>query len=256
MKVFITGGANGIGRATVEKLLDKGHEVVVFDIDGESLSTLPEEVTWYQGDVYDKARVKQVVEKEKFDVLVNSAAFYELGAIEDMGPEKVEAHFDANVFGTLNVTRAALPMLRERSGKIVNMSSLAGKISAPFFGIYSATKHSIEAISDSLRLELEPFDVDVVVIEPGPVETGFNERARRALEQYLSDTVYEERYREKLEGGGMEGIEPEKAAEKVVRAIETADPKARYTPTVKTSLTVKLAKMLPTSFRDYLVKKF
>lgn len=256
MRVFITGGANGIGRATAEKLLERGHKVTVFDIDGEALATLPDGITCYQGDVYNESRVKEVVDREEFEVLVNSAAYYELGALEDVNAETVEAHFNANVFGLLNVVRAAMPMLRDNSGRIVNMSSLAGKVSAPFFGVYSATKHSVEAISDALRLEAEPFDVDVVVVEPGPVDTGFNERARMALKKYLSATAYEQRYREKLEDGGMDGLEPGEAAETVVEAVETGNPKARYTPTLKTWAAIKLVALLPDSVRDRLVEKF
>lgn len=252
MKVFITGAASGIGRAVVKKLLEHGHEVVAFDIDGAALDRLPDEVTTYHGDVYDEDRVKEVLEWEEFDVLLNCAAYYELGAIEDVSSEDVEAHFDVNVFGLLNVTRHALPMLRERSGRVVNLSSVAGRVSAPYFGIYSATKHAVEAISDSLRMEMKPFDVDVVVIEPGPVETGFNDRARQKLSKYLPDTVYRYDYEDILDGDGLEGVSPEKAAEKVVKAIEAPNPKSRYKVGLEAKLAPKL-QVLPQWIQDRII---
>lgn len=255
MQVLVTGAASGIGKATVEKLLEKEHDIIAFDIDEEALSELPEEAKKYHGDVYDENRVKEMVEQEGFDVLVNCAGYYELGAIEDIDQETVEAHFQTNVFGTLNMIRNIAPQLREKEGRIINISSVAGRISMPFYGVYSATKYSVEAISDALRYEMQPFNVDVVVVEPGPIDTGFNERARKKLEKYLPDSVYSDRYQNVLENGGRAEVEAEKAAETVVKAIESSNPKTRYTVTWEAWLLPKLKRFLPSRVWDYIIRK-
>ena len=255
MRVLITGAASGIGKATVEKLLEHGHEVIAFDIDERALEELPEEVVKYHGDVYDEDRVKEVVEKEEFDTLVNCAGYYELGSIEDLDAETVESHFNTNVFGTLNMIRNAAPQLRENKGRIINVSSIAGRVSLPFYGIYSSTKYSIEAISDAVRLEMNPFDVDVVIVEPGPIDTGFNERARQKLEKYLPESVYSGRYEKVLENGGRAEVGAEKAARTIVKAIESPKPKDRYTVTWEAWLFPKLKRFLPSRLWRYIVRK-
>ena len=255
MKVLITGAGSGIGKATLEKLLEKENEVIAFDIDQDALSRLPEEVTKHHGDVYDEEKVSEVVEEEDFEVLINCAGYYELGSIEDMDSETVENHFQTNVFGTLNLIRNAAPHLREQSGRIVNVSSVAGRISMPFYGTYCATKFSIEAISDSLRYEMEPFDVDVVIVEPGPINTGFNERARQKLEKYLPDSVYSDRYQKVLEDGGRAEVGAEKVAKTIVRAVESSEPRNRYTVTWEAWLLPKLKRFLPSKSWDYIIRK-
>ncbi len=251
MRVFITGGANGIGRATVEQLREHGHDVIVFDIDENALQDLPPAVVTYHGDVYDEQRVQEVIHQETFDALVNCAGYQAQGALEDMDAESVKKHFETNFFGLLNVTRTALPMLRERNGRIVNISSLAGKTTSPFWGAYSASKHAVEAASNALRMEVKKFGVDVVVVEPGPIKTGFNERGRQMLKQYLPDSVYADRYRDKL-AQDRRGVPPEKAAAVIVKAVETNRPKTRYTVTWVAWLGPKLKIVLPTRVWDWI----
>lgn len=171
MRVLVTGGSNGIGRATTQRLLERGIEVIVFDKEKPNY-----DVEFYEGDVRDEDRVREVINQEELDALVNCAGFYEMGSIEDMDKETVEKIFDTNVHGCLNFIRHSMPMLREKNGRIVNITSVAGRVFLPFFGAYCGSKHAMESISDSLRVES---DVEVVVVEPGIVETGFNERARR-----------------------------------------------------------------------------
>lgn len=255
MRVLITGGASGIGKATAEKLLEKGHKVTAFDIDEDALEELPEEINTYHGDVYDEERVSEVVDQEEFEVLVNCAGYYELGSIEDMDSETFESHFKTNFFGTVNMIRAAAPELREKNGRIVNISSVAGRVSMPFYGPYCATKYSIEAISDALRYEMHPFDVDVVIVEPGPIDTGFNQRARQKLEKYLPGSVYSSRYSEMLDKGGRAEVGAEKAATTVVKAIESSTPKKRYTVTWEAWLLPKLKRFLPSKLYEYIIRK-
>jgi short-subunit dehydrogenase len=137
----------------------------------------------------------------------------------------------------------------------VNISSVAGRVSMPFYGPYCATKYSLEALSDALRYELASFDVDVVIVEPGPINTGFNKRAREKLEKYLPDSVYASRYNKVLEKGGRAEVGAEKAAKTVVKAIETSDPKRRYTVTWEAWLLPKLKRYLPSRIWEYIIRK-
>ncbi|MFB6115703.1 MAG: SDR family NAD(P)-dependent oxidoreductase, partial [Candidatus Nanohalobium sp.] len=141
--------------------------------------------------------------------------------------------------------RNSLPMLREKSGRIVNVSSIAGRSTVPFYGIYSGTKFSVEAISDALRGEVNDFDVDVVIVEPGYIRTGFNVRGREAVEKYMPESVYSERYGEMLEQDGIPGTDAEKAGKKVAKAVEASRPKRRYTVTWLAWLAPKLKRFLP-----------
>lgn len=254
MEILITGGANGIGKATVEKLVSE-HSVKVFDIDEKGLQQLPENAETFQGDVSDEERVKQVLEQLDLDVLVNCAGYYELGSIEDVESEDVMKQYDANVFGPLNFSRHATEMIRENSGRIINVASVAGRLTPPFFGIYSSTKHALEAISDAQRMELKEFDVDVVVIEPGPIETGFNRRAREELEKYIPGSDYSDKYSKILENE-TEGKTAEQAAEKIVKAIETDNPRARYQIGWQAWLGPKLKAVLPTFLTDRILSDY
>lgn len=253
MKIFITGIASGIGKETALKLKAEGHEVKGMDIDEEALKELPDDIEIYHGDVYDEERVEYILEKEEFDVLINSGAYYELGSLEDMSSETVESIFKPNVFGTLNLIRQAMPMLRERNGRVVNMSSVVGKVTLPYYGVYSATKHSIEALSDSLRMEVSDKGVDVVVVEPGAFKTGFNQTARDALMKYVPDSIYAEDYENILDDSMINGGDPEKAAETVAKAATEKNPDTRYRVGKGSSAFPKLKALVPDRIYDKIV---
>ena len=247
MKVLITGGGSGIGKATAQKLQEKGHEAIIFDREQPDYK-----VDFYQGDVRDEERVREVIEKADFDVLVNCAGFYELGSIEDMEKETAEKIFDTNVHGYLNFIRHSMPMLREKNGRIVNITSVAGRVSMPFFGTYCGSKHAMESISDSLRKEQD--EVEVTMVEPGVIETGFNERARKALEKYIPESFYSEEYEDMLEEGGMDGIDADQAAETVVKAVTADRVKRRYQVPMRAKFIV-LVSMLPDAIKDRIFEK-
>lgn len=245
MDILVTGAASGIGRATTEKLCENSHNVIAFDIDGKGLEKLPEQVETVQGDTRDEEKVEEVVKQKDFDVLVNCAGFYELGAIEDMERETAEKIFDTNVHGYLNFIRHAMPQLRQKDGLIINVSSVAGRMTLPFYGVYCGSKHAIEAISDALRMEAKNTGVEVVIVEPGPINTGFNQRARQALEKYMPGSIYTDSYRDikEQESGGAT---PEEAAEKIVETIEGSR-KRRKTVTWIAWLAPKLKRITPRS---------
>lgn len=255
VRVFVTGAANGIGKATVERLVERDHKVIAYDIDSEGLEKLPEPVETYEGDVRERERLEEVIRQEIFGVLVNCAGFQEQGSVEDMPVEKFEEHIDINFYGTLNSVKAAVPMLTEREGKIVNVSSIAGKTTVPFLGAYSSSKHAVEALNDALRMEMKERGVDVVKIQPGPIRTGFNEIAEEALEKYIPGSEYTEKYRKRMDSG-KPGAKPEKAAKVIVKAVESRRPKHRYNVTAQAYFITRLKPLVPSKLYDFLARRY
>ena len=254
MEILITGGANGIGRATVEKLLENGHKIKVIDHDRESLDELPNPVGKHHSDVRDE-ETAEIVEDIDFEVLINCVGFQEQGSVEDMPIEVFENHIETNYYGTVRIIKAALPQIKEKQGRIINVSSIAGKSTMPFLGAYSASKYAVEGFSDALRMEMRDFHVDVVLIEPGPIETGFNRRAIEALEKYLPDSEYSGLYRKRMETDGFKGAKAEKAADRIVEAVEAKKPKARYTITWQAFFLRWFKYFIPTRVYDKMARK-
>ena len=221
--VLVTGAASGIGRATALRLAGRGHRVVGFDVDADGLDSLPSTVETRVGDITDEERVREALPPD-LDALVNCAATYELGAVEDADWETVEAQFRVNVFGTLAVTRAALPILRENGGRVVTVSSVLGRASLPLHGVYAGTKHALEGLFDALRAEQSA--VGVVLVEPGAVRTGLNERAKGGLRGI--ETPHRALYDRVLARYDPGGVPPERVARVVVTAVESTAPATRY----------------------------
>lgn len=244
MRVAITGAAGGIGSETAKRLEEKDHEVLAVDKDEKGLENLDVTST-HCFDIRDKESVEEFIEENEFEVLVNCAGYQEAGSLEDMPSETVEEMFSDNVFGMLNMIRTSLPMIREKNGRIVNISSIAGRATVPFYGVYSATKFSVEALSDALRGEVKEFGVDVVIVEPGYINTGFNVKGLNAVKEYIPDSVYSKGYEKRLEQGGLPGTDSEKAGKKVVKAVTSSRPKRRYTITWLAWLVPKMRRFLP-----------
>lgn len=255
MKILVTGGANGIGNATVVKLLDRGHKVTVIDRDEDALEKIDQSVSKKCIDVRDRHELKQFFSRNEFDVVVSNAGFYEMGSVEDMSFEAMDEIIDTNLKGTLNVLKYSLPGLRKNSGRIVIISSVMGEISAPHSGVYSASKHALEGLADSMRMELRKHGVKLTVVQPGPVDTGFNQRAIKALSKYFGDSFYEDDYRKIMKDVEFEGIEPEKAARTVLAAVEEEKPERRYPTTPKHWLILKLWNIMPWYFREWIMEK-
>ncbi len=178
--ILITGASSGIGKETALTLIKEGH--IVYG--GARRADQMEDLTKAGGhaikmDVTDKAQVNAAVnqildEQGKIDVLINNAGYGLYGAVEDISLEDARRQFDVNIFGLAQITKAVLPQMRERkSGKIINISSMGGKMYTPLGAWYHATKHALEGWSDCLRLELKDFGIDVVIIEPGLIGTEF-----------------------------------------------------------------------------------
>ena len=238
--VLITGCSSGIGRAAAYAFLDEEWRVYATARNPADIETLGEAGCDIGTiDVRNDADVRRVVgrvinEEGRIDALVNNAGYGQHGPLEDIDDDLFEKQFDVNVFGPHRLVRAALPHMRERGdGTIVNVSSLAGRIAAPGMGAYSASKHAVEGYSDSLRRELEPFGIDVSVVQPGPVATAFRDRVDDELSRLDRTDAYEDLYAFQedatlLGGDSPVAVHPAEVAEAIVEAAVSTDPEPRY----------------------------
>lgn len=205
--------------------------------------------------------VGQVIEKEgRIDVVVNCAGFGIAGAVEDTSIEEAKAQFETNFFGVLRVCQAVLPIMREQgSGLIINISSIAGLISVPFQGFYSASKFALEGLTEALRLEVSPFGIRVVLVEPGDFQTGFAAN-RRKVAHSDNTTAYGDRLAKALsvsEKDESKGHHPIAIARLIERIIRNPSPKLRYSvgPLFE-RLTPALKHILPYRLTEWLTMKY
>ncbi|WP_181691699.1 SDR family oxidoreductase [Natronomonas sp. LN261] len=238
--VLITGCSSGIGRAAAYAFVDEEWRVYATARNPADIQTLGDAGCDIGTiDVRNDEDVQRVVDRiideaGRLDAVVNNAGYGQHGPIEDIDADSLERQFDVNVFGPHRLVRAALPHMRERAdGTIVNVSSLAGRIAAPGMGPYSASKHAIEGYSDSLRRELDPFGVDVAVVQPGPVETGFRDRVEDELGRLDRTDAYGDLYAFQedatlLGGESPIAVHPAEVAEAIVEAAVSTDPEPRY----------------------------
>lgn len=239
--VLVTGCSTGIGRATAEHLASRGWTVYATARRPDSLADLDERgCKTLQLDVCDEASmtaaVKAVEDAEgAVGVLVNNAGYGLEGAVEEVPMEEVRRQFETNVFGLVRMTQLVLPAMRNQQwGRIVNVSSVGGKLTFPGGGFYHASKHAVEALSDALRFEVRAFGVDVVVIEPGLIRTSFGDTAGSSVARnggpYAAfNEGVAHRVRSAYDGPmGMLAAGPEAVARTIERAITADRPRTRY----------------------------
>ncbi|PSQ42524.1 hypothetical protein BRD17_08485 [Halobacteriales archaeon SW_7_68_16] len=258
--VLITGCSSGIGRATAEAFVDEGWRVYatardtddIEDLADAGCETAPLDVT----DPADVLAVREriVDETGRVDCLVNNAGYGQLGAIEDVPTERVERQFAVNVCGPHRLNRAIAPVMRRRNtGTIVTVSSATGFISPPANGVYAGSKWAVEGMHDSLRRELSEFGVDVVLIEPGSVSTGFDERARSELDGVEPSGAYESFYELRDDyhtiGGAFVTVTAADVADRIVNAATCSAPSARY-PVGPVAKLAALGRHLPARLQD------
>jgi NAD(P)-dependent dehydrogenase (short-subunit alcohol dehydrogenase family) len=253
--VLITGCSSGIGHATARHLAQKGWKVyatarrpeAIEDLKADSCETLACDVT---DEASMSACVAAVEQAEgAVGVLVNNAGYSQSGAIEEVPLDAVRRQFETNVFGLIRMSQLVLPGMRDQGwGKIVNLSSIGGKLTFPGGGIYHGTKHAVEGISDVLRFEVAGFGVDVIVIEPGLIKTKFAEAAVGSMAGALPT---EGPYAEFNAAVGREtasayegplarlGGGPETVARKIARAISARRPRTRYRVTPSAGISLK-----------------
>jgi NAD(P)-dependent dehydrogenase (short-subunit alcohol dehydrogenase family) len=261
--VLITGSSSGIGHATAEAFLDEGWEVYATARNPADVQALGDRgCTIATLDVTADDDVDRVVdrildEQGRIDCLVNNAGYAQFGPQEDVPTDTVHEQFDVNVYGPHRLTRAVLPHMRKQGdGTIVNVSSVAGRISFPGGGVYAGSKFALEAMSDALRGEVKDHGIDVVLVEPGPVDTKFTERAEREVEGLDRSGAYESFYRvfedtQAIGGGGPFAVSPDRVAEAILDAASSTKPPARY-PVGTVAKVAVLGRFVPDVLRDRL----
>jgi len=259
---LVTGSSSGIGRATVEAFLDEEWRVYATARETDDVADLGERTDCVTArlDVTEDRDVEQVVarmvdEEGRIDCLVNNAGYGQFGPAEDVPIDRVHRQFDVNVYGPHRLARAVLPHMRDRGdGTIVNLSSVAGRVSFPGGGTYCGSKFALEAMSDALRAEVREFGVDVVLVEPGPVATNFDERAEAEVAGVERSGAYDSFYEAFADASlfGDDGpgtVSPERVAADVVNAASATKPRARYPVGTPARLGV-LARFVPDALRD------
>jgi NAD(P)-dependent dehydrogenase (short-subunit alcohol dehydrogenase family) len=270
LTILITGATSGIGRHAALHLAARGHRVIATGRSARALdelraadarlSTLRLDVT-DQGSV-DEARqaVMAMTGGEGLDVLVNNAGYGALGPTEMISDADMRAQYEVNVFGLMAVTRAFLPRMRERGqGRVVNVSSLGGLYTLPFFGVYNSTKYAVESLSDGLRVELAPFGVHVSLIEPGVIETGFTDRSmveaektRRPGSPYAPILDRAEELRKMSD---RTAVGPECISRAIEKAATSRRPRARYVAPLRAQIMVGVLRALPTRWADFIMRQ-
>jgi NAD(P)-dependent dehydrogenase (short-subunit alcohol dehydrogenase family) len=259
--VLITGCSTGIGRATAERLADGGWNVYATARRPDSIADLREKgCKTLALDVTDETAMRTAVSEVEaaegaIGVLVNNAGYSQSGAVESVKPDDVRAQFETNVFGLVRMCQLVLPAMRRQGwGKIVNVSSMGGKLTFPGGGIYHGTKHAVEAISDALRFEVRGFGVDVIVIEPGLIKTQFAEAAVNKIESGTTDSGPYGEFNAAVANAtagaydgplGKLGGGPDSVARKIQKAISKRRPRTRYPVTPSARMILGLHTVLP-----------
>jgi NADP-dependent 3-hydroxy acid dehydrogenase YdfG len=236
---FITGASTGFGRLLAEQTLQAGHKVVVTARKPEQIANFSRDYAdsclALPLDVTSQAQVDAAVEQTltrfgRVDVVVNNAGYGVAGAIEEVSEAEFMPMFETNVFGLLRVTRAFLPQLRkQRSGHILNLSSIGGVVASPGIGFYNSTKFAVEALSEALAGELAPLGIKVTIIEPGPFRTDFLGRSGVLAEQRISDYDNTAGNMRKYfaDNDGKQKGDPLRAALAMMQVVETPEPPLR-----------------------------
>ena len=268
--VLITGATAGIGRMTALHLANLGHHVIASGRKVAELAKLKEEAGSLKLDtlVLDVTSapsiaaavesVEQLTAGKGLDVLVNNAGFGVLGPTSEIDDAEMRRQYDTNVFGLMAVTRAFLPRMRERrAGRIINVSSVGGRITLPFFGVYNSTKYAVESLSDALRYELRPFGIDVSLIEPGVIRTNFEATAVGNLSQFDA-TPYAQavaKYEQMSKTADRFASNPIVIAKAIARAVNARRPAARYVAPRSTNMVIWMRAFLPTRMWDWAMRK-
>lgn len=263
-RVLITGAGSGIGRACALYLADEGFHIIAAGRRREPLDKLAAErpglVTPVVLDVTDPESIEAAMpEMSPVDALVNNAGVAIMGAIEAVPLEEWRRQFETNVFGVANMCRAVLPQMRQRqAGRIINIGSVTGRLVPPFQGVYGASKHALEGLSDALRREVKPFGIHVSVIRSGFVNTDFGEQEQESLKRHRLEAygqhhdAYAKWHHEK---GHKVAPGPVVVARQVERALTDVQPRTRYSCPQEATRLLLLRHVLPAPLVDRMVER-
>jgi len=265
--VIVTGCSSGIGAATAHLLRERGWLVIPTARKDEDLALLTKAgFKPVKLDLTSSSSVKDAVAKAleitggKIGAVVNNAGFGQPGAVEDLSREALRQQFEVNVFGLQELTNQLIPSFRKQGyGRIVNVSSVLGRVSAPMIGAYCASKFALEALSDSLRIEMRSAGVGVSIIEPGPIVTAFRRRLGVQISEKLDSDqscygdVYEveaERRKKQVKKINLFVRPPEDVAVKIAHALASSHPKRRYCVTFPAYFGAFARRFLPYALTD------
>jgi short-subunit dehydrogenase len=270
--VLVTGATSGIGLATAILLALQGYQVIASGRTEEKLKKVEQAAekagTTIRRVLLDVTNPDSVIQMQKdvlaltdgygIDVLVNNAGYAEAGAMEEIPVDVLRKQFETNVFGLVAVTQCFIPTMRSRRrGKIINISSVLGRVSLPLMGAYTATKHAVEAISDSLRMELSDTGIQVVVVAPGSIQTNFGETIANSIRGWVNESSPHRARYEKFQKDRVSdrGAKPIVIAKTIQQAIESTKPRVRYAVPYDAKIMPLLAGLMPTRAVDSLMKK-
>jgi NAD(P)-dependent dehydrogenase (short-subunit alcohol dehydrogenase family) len=268
--ILITGCSSGIGYEAAVALSKRGHQVICSCRREEDVDSLVHQgFNTVQLDVTDPLSVNKAIEKAlkiangRIDVLINNAGYGQGGALEDISTHVLLEQFATNVFGIMEVIRHVIPIMRKQKfGRIINMSSVLGLVSLPFRGAYNASKYAVEGLSDTLRLELKPSGIDVICIEPGPIESKFRDTVIDfSLKKIdVENSHFKNQYKQMLKDFRQKKSEsvftkkPNAVIKKLIHAIESPHPKAKYPVTIPAHGLGILKRVLPVKVLDFVLK--
>ena len=263
---LVTGGSSGIGERAATRLQEAGFTTYAVARRVERMAELEQAgITTFAMDVTDDASMTSGIDRilgehRRLDVLVNNAGYGSYGAVENVPIDEARRQFEVNLFGLARLVQLVTPGMRERGdGRIINISSVGGKFYEPLGAWYHASKFAVEGFSDSLRLELAPYGIRVVIIEPGPIRTEWNELARAHLVSSSAGTPYEhqaEGVRARMEAGDgpmMSG--PDVVGRKIARAATARRPRSRYPVGRGAGSVVTARRLLPDRVMDAVISR-
>lgn len=253
--IFITGASSGIGKATVDLFAAKGWQVVATMRNPDAQANLNHRpnVLFLPLDVKDQLSIARAVDAAtmrfgKIDVLLNNAGYGMFGAFELAAEEQIADQFDTNVLGLMRVTRTVLPIMRhQQKGTIINVASIAGRVTAPFYSVYSSTKFAVEGFTESLYYELRPLGIKVKLVEPGPIKTEFNGRSKVEVDPNKA-TPYSQAQQKvaslyAIIFGKAEG--PQTVAKTIYKAANSPTHRLRYVSGIAGKSMITLWRILP-----------
>jgi len=262
---IVTGASSGIGKVTALQLQKDGYIVYgvarrmekMNDIKSKGIKTI-------QLDLIDDNSmvncINSILETEgRIDVLVNNAGYGNYGSVEETPVEIARAQYEVNVFGLARMCQLVIPHMRmQKSGKIINISSVGGKVTPPFGGWYASTKHALESLSDAMRMELKQFGIEVIIIEPGVTKTEFSSHAYSSILEISGNGAYKKtavKAKKALESNGEKASPATVISETISKAIKANKPKSRYVCGYRAGITLTVKKLLSDKAFDKMLVK-
>ena len=262
---IVTGASSGIGEATAERLQDAGFVVYAGARRLDRMTGLAERgIHAVELDVTDDASMRALVdritaEQGRIDVLVNNAGYGSYGAVEDVPLAEARRQLDVNLFGLARLTQLVMPTMRQaRRGRIINISSIGGRMGEPLGAWYHASKFAVEGFSDSLRLELHDFDVQVVIVEPGAIRTEWGDGALESARRFSGETAYAAHVAamDAMYASAYDfAVEPSVIADVIHRAATARRPKIRYAAPTSAKLLMAWMRLAPDRLKDAVARR-